>query len=114
RSGNPRLAVETLLLRWAMLDRIVDLAQVIQGGPTGASGGAGEPRRAAAPPTATPAPGPPGAQFSPGGPPPDGPAGAAPAGRRVLRGCAPVRLARGCGRRARATSILGRGDRHRG
>ena len=64
RSGNPRLAVETLLLRWAMLDRIVDLAQVIQGGPTGGSGGAGEPRRAAAPPTATPAPAPPAAEFS--------------------------------------------------
>jgi DNA polymerase III subunit gamma/tau len=31
RSGNPRLVVETLLLRWAMLDRIVDLEQVIQG-----------------------------------------------------------------------------------
>jgi DNA polymerase-3 subunit gamma/tau len=86
RSGNPRLVVETLLLRWAMLDRIVDLAQVIQGGSTGGSGGAGEPRRAAAPsraasrqpapraeapppdaaapPTATPAPAPPAAEFS--------------------------------------------------
>ncbi|HEY6948358.1 MAG TPA: hypothetical protein VI297_06035, partial [Gemmatimonadales bacterium] len=32
RSGNPRLAVETLLLRWAMLDRVVDLAQVLAGG----------------------------------------------------------------------------------
>ena len=32
RSGNPRLVVETLLLRWAMLDRIVDLEQVIGGG----------------------------------------------------------------------------------
>jgi DNA polymerase III subunit gamma/tau len=49
RSGNPRLVVETLLLRWAMLDRIVDLAQVIQGGPIGGPGGAGEPRRVAAP-----------------------------------------------------------------
>jgi DNA polymerase-3 subunit gamma/tau len=86
RSGNPRLVVETLLLRWAMLDRIVDLAQVIQGGPTGGSGGAAEPRRAAtpsraasrqpapranapppdaaAPPTATPVPAPPAAEFS--------------------------------------------------
>ena len=32
RSVNPRLAVETLLLRWTLLDRIVDLEQVIQGG----------------------------------------------------------------------------------
>jgi DNA polymerase-3 subunit gamma/tau len=34
RSANPRLIVETLLLRWTMLDRIVDLAQVL--GPGGA------------------------------------------------------------------------------
>lgn len=37
RTGNPRLAVETLLLRWAMMDRTVDLAAVLQGG--GGSGG---------------------------------------------------------------------------
>jgi DNA polymerase-3 subunit gamma/tau len=29
RSVNPRLVVETLLLRWAMMDRIVDLTQVL-------------------------------------------------------------------------------------
>jgi len=33
RSVNPRLVVETLLLRWAMLDRIVDLEQVLVAGP---------------------------------------------------------------------------------
>jgi DNA polymerase-3 subunit gamma/tau len=44
RSANPRLIVETLLLRWTMLDRIVDLAQVL------ATGG-GTP-----PPARTPAP----------------------------------------------------------
>ena len=33
RSANPRLIVETLLLRWAMLDRLVDLEQVLRGGP---------------------------------------------------------------------------------
>jgi DNA polymerase-3 subunit gamma/tau len=38
RSGNPRLVVETLLLRWAMLDRIVDLEQVIQGSRNSAAG----------------------------------------------------------------------------
>jgi DNA polymerase-3 subunit gamma/tau len=31
RSGNPRLVVETLLLRWTMLDRTVDLEQVLAG-----------------------------------------------------------------------------------
>ncbi len=42
RSGNPRLIVETLLLRWTMLDRIVDLAQVL--GPA-SSAPAGDPAR---------------------------------------------------------------------
>ncbi len=32
RSGNQRLAVETLLLRWAMMDRVVDLERVLAGG----------------------------------------------------------------------------------
>ena len=34
RSGNPRLVVETLLVRWAVLDRTVDIAEVLaaQGG----------------------------------------------------------------------------------
>jgi DNA polymerase-3 subunit gamma/tau len=32
RGASTRLVVETLLLRWAMLDRIVDLQQVIEGG----------------------------------------------------------------------------------
>jgi DNA polymerase-3 subunit gamma/tau len=53
RSMNPRLIVETLLLRWTMLDRIVDLEQVLAAGPGGGSGGG--PPRVAAPgkPTAT-------------------------------------------------------------
>jgi DNA polymerase-3 subunit gamma/tau len=33
RSGNPRLVVETLLLRWTLLDRTVDLEAVLAGGP---------------------------------------------------------------------------------
>src|SRR6478736_1141881 len=37
RSGNQRLVVETLLLRWAMMDRMVDLEKVLAGG--GSSGG---------------------------------------------------------------------------
>jgi len=40
RSVSPRLVVETLLLRWAMMDRTVDLEQVIQAGRRG-SGEAG-------------------------------------------------------------------------
>ena len=32
RSANPRLVVETLLLRWAMMDRTVDLQEVLHGG----------------------------------------------------------------------------------
>jgi DNA polymerase-3 subunit gamma/tau len=39
RSANARLGVETLLLRWAMLDRIVDLQQVLEGGRVAASSG---------------------------------------------------------------------------
>jgi DNA polymerase-3 subunit gamma/tau len=31
RSGSPRLAVETLLLRWALMDRTVDLERVLSG-----------------------------------------------------------------------------------
>src|SRR5690606_4374775 len=42
RSSNSRLVVETLLLRWAMLDRIIDLEEVLRGG----SGGGGTPPRA--------------------------------------------------------------------
>jgi DNA polymerase III subunit gamma/tau len=41
RSVNPRLVVETLLLRWAMLDRLVDLEQVLKAGQR-VSGAAGQ------------------------------------------------------------------------
>ncbi len=40
RSANPRLVVETLLLRWAMMDRTVSLEEVLRHG----RAGAGEPR----------------------------------------------------------------------
>ena len=61
RSTNPRLIVETLLLRWTMLDRIVDLAQVLGEGPRGESperqprASAAAPPAPAAAPTAAPA-----------------------------------------------------------
>jgi DNA polymerase-3 subunit gamma/tau len=50
RSVNPRLVVETLLLRWVMLDRIVDLEQVMAAGqppgiPTRVDSGEGGKRR---------------------------------------------------------------------
>ncbi|MDH5315818.1 MAG: DNA polymerase III subunit gamma/tau [Gemmatimonadota bacterium] len=47
RSGNPRLTVETLLLRWAMMDRMVDLERVLTGGEPGAP--ASDPGARAAP-----------------------------------------------------------------
>jgi DNA polymerase III subunit gamma/tau len=49
RSTNPRLVVETLLLRWAMLDRMVDLQEVL-------SGVGRAPAAAPTPPAAAPAP----------------------------------------------------------
>ena len=59
RSGNARLAVETLLLRWTLMDRTVDLAAVISGGTPPST-----PRPAAAlPPRAAKA-----ASAAPGGP----------------------------------------------
>ena len=39
RSGNPRLVVESLLLRWCMLDRMVDLAEVLSREPGPAARG---------------------------------------------------------------------------
>ncbi len=52
RSVNPRLAVETMLLRWALMDRLVDLEEVITGGRRG-SGEVGKSQSAKepAPPT---------------------------------------------------------------
>jgi len=44
RSANPRLVVETLLLRWALMDRTVDLEAVLQG----QSGSGGPPESAPA------------------------------------------------------------------
>jgi DNA polymerase-3 subunit gamma/tau len=48
RSGNPKLVIETLLLRWALMDRTVDLEMVLGGGssdPGATRGGtAGVPR----------------------------------------------------------------------
>ena len=53
RSANGRLMVETLLLRWAMLDRIVDLQQVLEGGVSGRPRPEQE-RRSSPPPAALP------------------------------------------------------------
>ena len=50
RSANPRLVVETLLLRWAMLDRIVDLQEVLQAGKR-VGGEGGKPESTSIPPS---------------------------------------------------------------
>jgi DNA polymerase-3 subunit gamma/tau len=53
RSGNPRLAVETLLLRWALMDRMVDLEKMLSG--TGSDRPTVRPSdRPAVPPTVRP------------------------------------------------------------
>jgi DNA polymerase-3 subunit gamma/tau len=41
RSASVRLVVETLLLRWTLMDRVVDLEQLIRGGRVPPSGGGG-------------------------------------------------------------------------
>jgi DNA polymerase III subunit gamma/tau len=50
RSVNPRLSVETLLLRWTLLDRIIDLEQVLAGGGAARPGGGNKPGRQVPPP----------------------------------------------------------------
>jgi DNA polymerase III subunit gamma/tau len=80
RSANPRLIVETLLLRWTMLDRMVDLAQVLGEGRRGES----------AERTARPAPAAPGAPAPPTAPdarsaPGDSPPAAIPAQLEAIR-----------------------------
>jgi len=49
RSANPRLVVETLLLRWAMMDRTVDLEAVLAGGAASPPAPAAPARGSAAP-----------------------------------------------------------------
>jgi DNA polymerase III subunit gamma/tau len=58
RSANPRLVVETLLLRWAMMDRTVDLESVL----------AGAASSQAAPPDQPPSPKPPARRPAAGAP----------------------------------------------
>ncbi len=50
RSANPRLVLETLLLRWAMMDRAAELKALLSGG---APGPAGSPAPSTPPPPAT-------------------------------------------------------------
>jgi DNA polymerase-3 subunit gamma/tau len=57
RSGNPRLVAETLLLRWALLDRMVDLERALAAlGPAPTAGGGTRGAPAAAPSTGRPPP----------------------------------------------------------
>ena len=79
RSGNARLVVETLLLRWAMLDRVVDLQAVLDGAPPAPAG-----QGARAPEAAPRRAGPAGAAPAPVAPPgPAAQAGPAPVVERV-------------------------------
>jgi DNA polymerase-3 subunit gamma/tau len=74
RSANPRLMVETLLLRWTLMDKVVDLEQVL----AGMNGPAAPPSRPASRPASRPEP----ARADPSRPPREGaspaPAAAAP------------------------------------
>jgi DNA polymerase-3 subunit gamma/tau len=55
RSANARLVVETLLLRWTLMDRTVDLEEVLRGpGSGGGSGGGAVPSEAPGAPLRTP------------------------------------------------------------
>lgn len=54
RSASPRLAVETLLLRWTVQDRTVDLEEVLAGGTTTPEGRPGPSEGASRPPVETP------------------------------------------------------------
>src|SRR5262245_40595165 len=56
RSASPRLVVETLLLRWAMMDRTVDLEAVLAGGAPSSAAPAAQPVASPAP-TRRPGPG---------------------------------------------------------
>jgi DNA polymerase-3 subunit gamma/tau len=58
RSGNPRLVVETLLLRWTMMDRTVDLQQVLGSAPAPAPRPPAPPAGRAPNTSSAPAPGP--------------------------------------------------------
>jgi len=79
RSANPRLAVETLLLRWTLMDRTVDLERVLAGAEPPAGAGA-----ATRPTVAAPAPREPAAQAPVAEARPEEPAApAAPAGSQA-------------------------------
>jgi len=59
RGGNPRLALETLLVRWALMDRTVEIQKLLEGGVGGRVSGVEGPAtgvRPPAPPASRPAP----------------------------------------------------------
>ena len=64
RSPNARLHVETLLAQWTLLDRTVDLAEVLEGLGGSSSPGADDPIRRPAGPTTTRTPDPPNRQAT--------------------------------------------------
>ncbi|MEO8634176.1 MAG: DNA polymerase III subunit gamma/tau [Gemmatimonadales bacterium] len=70
RSATPRLVIETLLLRWVLLDRMVDLADLLEGTSTPPSAGP-SPRTTVTPARSNPTPR---ATESPAHPPAESPA----------------------------------------
>ena len=93
RSANPRLVVETLLLRWTLMDRTVDLEAVLRGDAGGgapAPGSASAPREARRPSRPMAAGAGPGAPGGMSGGPPPAPAAAPPPAGPLLAG--PVTL----------------------
>jgi DNA polymerase III subunit gamma/tau len=98
RSVNPRLAVETLLLRWAMLDRIVDLEQVLAGGgaegqETGGAAGQRGSKNPPAQPVETQQPGPAPRRREPEAAPPPAPQPRSPASIEAIRAAWPAVIA---------------------
>jgi DNA polymerase-3 subunit gamma/tau len=89
RSANPRLVVETLLLRWTMLDRLVDLQDVISG-VSGSTPPPGPAPRPSPTPRASPAPRPPTGESGSGE---TGPAQAVPVQPAASAGPTGIRLA---------------------
>jgi DNA polymerase-3 subunit gamma/tau len=56
RSASARLVVETLLLRWTLMDRIVEIEAMLRGAPSAGASGRPAPREPAQPPSSKPSP----------------------------------------------------------
>jgi DNA polymerase III subunit gamma/tau len=96
RSVNPRLSVETLLLRWTLLDRIVDLERVLASGGAAGQGGGNKPGLPLPHPESVPPPAPPAAESalaSSDSPAPSAPLPRSPASIEAIRAAWPAMVA---------------------